>query len=626
MQARIPLMIQDPTTSKKYEGLPNLGLEGFNPKNEDFFLSGPVSRQIAVLDFDPDTGKLVEGAKWHKPPLQLKRGWYEDNEEDEKKRKRYDEYENLKLEDLTTPTFLQVNTFATVLKTIYMLRESEKEKDKDKGDTLGHSITWANGSPQLLVIPRAGYMKNAFYHRDSNSLQFFMFSPDDNPNQTVYTCLFRDIVSHETGHAIVDAIAPDLYHAQQSQALAMHESIADLTALLMAISSWNLNMIILKKNNGKITDSTEFSTIADNWRTELAEGGRELRNLLNSKNLNPESENCIKDEECHELCQVLSGSLYNVFLKIYEDFKGELEPYYAKDPKYSKNLWFHVSRSALYDYAAERFKQMIFRALDYLPPGDVSFVDYGRAIIAADSVGYSGEKRTQNIRDWLKDEFFERGIINDKDALDVNTFFKDDALDGFDVATFCKSDWVAYQFANTPKGRKLLCIPPDIPFEVLSPRLEVRKKPIGRPPLYDPNNIKEVHECIFKVAWDPIENNPIGWGIPEKRRFRVGTTLSLCWEDGTVLALLSSAPPDATNTDKRYSNQKQRSLIADEFEKKSENRTNFVKFLINEGLLKFNQHSLGPDGSPLLSCVQGEDLNGIMRISGSGKMLHIISR
>lgn len=626
MQAIIPLMIQDPTTSKKYAGLPNLGLEGFNPKNEDFFLSGPVSKQIAILDFDPDTGELVKGAKWHKPPLKRKRGWYEDNEADEKKRKRYDEYENLKLKDLTTPTFLQVNTFAIVLKTIYLLRESEKDKDKDKGDTLGHSIRWATGSPQLLVIPRAGYMKNAFYHRDTNSLQFFMFSPTNNPKQIVYTCLFRDIVAHETGHAIIDAIAPDLFHAQQNQALAMHESIADLTALLMAISSWNLNRIILKKNQGQIKDSTDFSTIADNWRAELREGGRHLRDLRNNKSLNPKSENYIKSEECHELCEVLSGALYNIFLKIYEDFKCELEPYYAKNPILNKNLCINVSRSALYDYAAERFKQMIFRALDYLPPGDVSFVDYGRALIAADSVGYFGEERTQNIRDWLKEEFFERGIINDKDALDVNTFFKDDALDGFDVASLCRSDWMAYQFANSSEGRRLLCIPPDIPFEVLSPRLEVRKKSIGKPPLYNPDNVKEVHECIFKIAWDPIENNPIGWGIPEKRRFRVGTTLSLRWEDGTVLVLLSSAPPDATNTDKRYSNQKQRSLIAEEFEKKSQNRTNFVKFLLDEGVLKFNQHSLSPDGTPLLSCVQGEDLNGIMRIRGSGKMLHIISR
>jgi hypothetical protein len=624
MQARIPLMIQDPTTSKRYGGLGigGMGLEGFNPKKEEFFLSGPISKQVAVLDFSPETGELVEGAKWHKPPLEAKIGWYVNE-----KGKRLDKYKELDLADLTTPAFLQVNAFATVLKTIYMLRESEKEKDKDKGDTLGRSITWANRSPQLLVIPRAGRMKNAFYSRDSNSLQFFMFSPADNPNQTVYTCLYRDIVAHETGHAIVDGIAPDLYDSQQNQALAIHESIADLTALLMAISSWPLSRIVLNKNHGNIKNSTDFSTIAADWRTELEEGGRHMRDLLNEKNLNPESENCVKSDECHELSEVLSGALYKVLVKMHEDFKDQLEPHYAKDPRSSSDPRYYASRSALYDYAAERFKQMIFRALDYLPPGDISFIDYGRALAAADSVGYQGEECTRKICNWIKTEFFERNIISDKVALDVPTFFEDDALKGVNISNLHKSDWVAYQFANSPKGRSLLCIPPDIPFEVLSPRLEVRKKPIGKPPLYNPADIQGTHECIFKVAWDAIEKNPIGPGYPEKRRVRIGTTLVLYWENGLVLTLLTTAPPHETNTKHRYVNEKQRSAAADEYERKQESRTNFMKCLIEEGLLKFNQHSFGPDGrTPLLSCVQAEDLDGIMRIKGSGKMLHIIAK
>jgi hypothetical protein len=622
MQARIPLMIQDPTASKRYEGL-GLGVEGFNPKKEDFFLSGPISKQIAVLDFDPETGALVEGAKWQKPPPKLKRGWYLNE-----KGKRLDKYKELDIADLTTPAFLQVNAFATVLKTIYMMRESEKEKDKDKGDTLGHSITWANRSPQLLVIPRAGYMKNAFYHRDSNSLQFFMFSPADNPNQTVYTCLYRDIVAHETGHAIIDGLAPDLYDAQQGQALAIHESIADLTALLMAISSWSLSKIVLKKTHGQLGDSTDFSTIAEDWKTELKKGGRHMRDLLNKKNLNPTSENCVRNlssPECHELSEVLSGALYNVLINMHEDFKDALEPYYAKDPTFNRDPRYYASRSALYDYAAERFKQMVFRALDLLPPGDISFIDYGRALIAADAIGYPEEERTQKIRDWIKSEFLERNIISDKDALDVKTFFEHDSLKGIDVSNLHKSDWFAYRFANSPEGRSLLCIPPDMPFEVLSPRLEVRKRPIGKPPLYNP--AEETHECIFKVAWDHVEPNQVRLGYPKERRVRIGTTLVLYWETGLVLALLTTAPPHKTNTKLRYANEKQRSAVADEFKRKQESRTNFIKCLIDEGLLKFNQHGVGLDGhTPLLSCVQADKLDGVMRIKGSGKMLHIIAK
>jgi hypothetical protein len=49
--------------------------------------------------------------------------------------------------------------------------------------------------------------------------------------------LSRDIVSHETGHAIIDGVAPDLYNAVTPQSLALHEAMADLAALLLAFET-----------------------------------------------------------------------------------------------------------------------------------------------------------------------------------------------------------------------------------------------------------------------------------------------------------------------------------------------------------------------------------------------------
>ena len=103
----------------------------------------------------------------------------------------------------------------------------------EEGDTLGRRLNWGFNGPQLLIVPVAGEWANAFYEREAHCLQFFYFNSQQ-AGQRVYTALSHDIVSHETGHAILDGIAPDLYHSITPQSLALHEGIADLVALVIA--------------------------------------------------------------------------------------------------------------------------------------------------------------------------------------------------------------------------------------------------------------------------------------------------------------------------------------------------------------------------------------------------------
>ena len=52
-----------------------------------------------------------------------------------------------------SPGQIALSAFGTVLETIQMF---------ERPDVLGHRLAWAFGSPQLLVVPRAGIWKNAF--------------------------------------------------------------------------------------------------------------------------------------------------------------------------------------------------------------------------------------------------------------------------------------------------------------------------------------------------------------------------------------------------------------------------------------------------------------------------------
>jgi hypothetical protein len=565
MKVRVPIMIQDPMTAR-YKGMKLV--EGFYIIGEDVFLDGPVTRRVAVLDFDPDTGALVPGVRFRPPPPGRVLGAYEIEDE----------------EDIYSPGFLQVNALATVLRTLAMF---------EREDTLGRRVSWAFDGPQLLVVPRAGEWANAYYERDSHSLQLFYFKDPGGPGQVVYTALSRDIVAHETGHAILDGIAPDLYHAVTPQSLALHEAIADLTALLMAFQSHTLRKTVLDQTGGSIENSTAFSSVAEEFGRACDPDSPLgcLRSLLNRKNLRKGDPDCVTRNEPHELSEVLSGALYSVMVRIHEKLK---EAYSGADS--AKR--FTVSGKAL-AVGANRLKCMVFRALDYLPPGEVSFADMGRAILAVDQAAYPDEQAERN---WMRDEFVTRCMVPDAPSLGVQTNFQHPALDGIDLQTLVDSDWAAYDFAN--RNRELLSIPSEIPFKV-RPRQDVTKL------YHHTGGNRKVRECLFKVSWDHVEKSPtIGRGFPSRRRVTVGTTLAIDWDTRTIRAHLTS----------------DRSNRPEELREQREDRDLMLRRLADEDLLELSRHGIGPDEKPLRSVVRAESTQGVIRVRGTGRMLHIARR
>lgn len=546
MKARLPMMLDDPETSR-YAGLDDF--EMFDTRDEDFFLDGPVSRRVAVLDFDAANGAVLPGARFADPGKR-KLGGYDCPAE----------------EGIFGRSFQQVNAFATVLRTMYMYEEP---------DALGRRLTWAFGAPQLLVVPRAGEMANAFYERESHSLQLFHISRAGKP--PACACLSRDIIAHETGHAILDGIAPDLYNSLTPQSLALHEAIADLTALLMSFRSSKLRQAVLKATNGSIADSTAFATVAPEFGMARDPTGaaRYLRSLLNEKTLDRADTsldengvpNRVNRYEPHSLSEALSGALYTVMVKIH----GALSTGYSGSGK------------ALF-VGGERFKRMILRALDYLPPGEVSFGDYGRAILASDQAAHPKDGQE---RQWICDELVRRALVPDKAALEVETNVRYRPLAKVDLQTLADSDWAAYRFAD--RNREFLGIPKGLAFRV-RPRLDTTKlyyRTQGAEP-------EPIRELIFKVSWDQEEPNGTGsppLQIPGLRQITVGTTLAIDWETRTVRARLTSQWKGEQPAD----------------------RDEMLRKLAAAG-------ALSEDGR---SGLRVESSNGVIRVRATARMLHV---
>jgi hypothetical protein len=555
-------MVQDQWTAEQKGMDPT---EDVDITREGYFLDGPVTRRVAVLDFDPNTGVLVPGTPFVPPDSGKKLGRYDIP-------KGGDQY------DLGSAAFRNVSVWATVLETMYMFEEN---------DVLGRELSWSFPGNQLLIVPRAGKWANAFYERSSRSLQFFYMTAGEGIGRNIYTSLSRDIVAHETGHAILDGITPWLYDAITPQSLALHEAIADLTALHMAFRSHKLRERVLDQTGGKITESTAFSAVAEEFGRARDPNGRStrLRSLLNSKVLRPDVR-----LDPHELSEVLTGALYKLMVDLHESKKEQLRAEEATDER-------SISGQALW-FAASQFKRMLFRALDYLPPGEISFADYGRALLAADQASHPDAEQA---RASLRKEFVARGIVPNESSLEVRTGFEEPAVTAADLESLVNSDWAAYQFAE--RSRDLLGIPETVPFYV-PPRLDVTKE------YHQAREIERVRECVFKVSWEHIEDNPkeLRRRYASRRRMSVGTTLAIDWGTRRVRALLTTNPD---------------LLPAAEARLLKEDRNEMLRNLARRGLL----HRVGGGGrrttEPGLPGAIALITDGVLRVRGSARLLHV---
>ncbi len=597
MKVKLPLMIQDSVASQQ-KGMELV--ERYEFENEVFFLDGPVTERIAVLDFDEKTGELLPGATFI-PPRNKTPGSYD--------------VQSPSPGSLISRQFNQVSVLATILKTMDIVEDER---------VLGRRLHWAFDAPQLLVVPRAGEWANAYYERDTHSLQFFYFK-SKRSQEMVYTSLSRDIVSHETAHAILDGIAPDLYDALTPQSLALHEAFADMMAVIMAIRSTTLAKTVLEQTHGSLNYITAFSSIGEEFGFER-HGGHSLRDLSQVIKMN-----ALFSVEPHELSTVLSSALYEMLTQIYEERRKELvalEGGNFSDPAFS------LSGKAL-ALSAQQFARMIFRALDYLPPGEISFADYGRAILAADKAAFPTKG---HYREFLRQAFLDREIVPHKSALNIETNFEFALERPVDLNDLVESDWVAYQFAN--QYRDLLQIPEGIESFRVHRRLKTEK-------LLNEGG-RKVEDIVYKVSWDHIEDNAVGGGLPDRRRITAGTTLVINAdrsrdaevETGGGFVEMVQMPASKLDEAQSFNPDRQRRqmrtirggkdtllirarLTSDLSESQRMARDAMLERLLREGLVEVDDHAIGPDGKLRANIIHAQTRNNVLKLNGTGRMLHI---
>ena len=171
----------------------------------------------------------------------------------------------------------------------------------------------------LNVNPMAGFDANAYYDREG--LKFFYFTRN---NQTVYTALSSDIVSHELGHALLDAIRPDLFSAASMEAWAFHESFGDIHAILCALHHPKVVDYAWEQTGGDLRKSNIVSRVAEQFGIALGKNLGLRDGANNYKYVNPASLPAKPNSpdalarEPHSFSQIMTGAFYEVFCSLVE--------------------------------------------------------------------------------------------------------------------------------------------------------------------------------------------------------------------------------------------------------------------------------------------------------------------
>jgi len=373
------------------------------------------------------------------------------------------------------PQFHQQMVYAVAMKTIEHFESA-----------LGRPVLWRPGpNPansfddsifirQLPIRPHALRQANAFYSPQDVALLFGYFEasaddPGDHmPGSRVYACLSHDIVAHETTHAILDGIHRRFNEPTNLDVLALHEGFADIVALMQHFTIPGVLEHEIRGTRGDIEAESLLGSLAVQFGH--ATGGRgALRDAIGRfengvwKRFVPDPADLQKRQTPHSRGAILVGAVFDAFIAIYKERIADLLristggtgvlPSGAIHPDLVRRLADEAAKSA------SHVLNMCIRALDYLPPVDVTFFEYLRALITADFDLVTDDHH--NYRVAFVESFRRRGIypLNlDTPTRDTLRTLSVDTLrwQGLDPSTFTKEVWQAIQkqYAGIVRGLK----------------------------------------------------------------------------------------------------------------------------------------------------------------------------
>lgn len=341
---------------------------------EEPLTEGPSGEYVEVVDFDPASGLFYAPVNPNDPLLLAQNGLPPSE---------------------GRPQFHQQMVYAVAMKTI---RNFER--------ALGRKVLWSPISPpdgdysklvdngyvqKLRIYPHGLREENAYYSPDKKALLFgyFRAHPEEGarslPGGRIFTCLSHDIVAHETTHAILDGVHRRFIEGTTLDSLAFHEAFADIVALLQHFTMPEVVRHQLSAQQGRLRARTWLTGLAKQFgdahgmRTALREG------IDTENGEEPKQGAYAAEPEPHARGAYLVAAVFDAFVTIFEHRTADLMRLFAGSgrgdlhPDLVRRLADEASKSA------DHMLRICVRALDYVPPVDIRFGEFLRAMITADA-------------------------------------------------------------------------------------------------------------------------------------------------------------------------------------------------------------------------------------------------
>ena len=416
--------IQDPLVAREK---PKFGILPIDIRREPGLGDGPTSARFAVVDYNMDSATLNDPAVWNS---------------DQRR------FEGKQGQPLTPD---QKDTFQFHQTNVWAVARSVLDFYEGRYYGMGRSIPWGFDGSRLILVPHAGFGKNAFYDRRSKSLQFYYYGTKKDPK---FTCLSHDIIAHEMGHAMLDGIRPLYYDFTSVETAAFHEYIGDLTAILMFLRNNTARKITAWESDGDLSRKTLLNGLAEELGKDI-NGFQALRDAHEKIHYKT-----VKGSNSpHDSSRVLTSANYEILIRIAN--------LYRNDPNHD-----FTPMQAL-AHATPRFTRIALQAIDLCPPMDIRFIDYARAVLHNFEIHEPYRSpRAKAISDIISAVFHEWGLcsVSNKPhaggACDLQPYALPTRLPIYhNITDVSRSRSAAYYYIND--NRKALRIPPHQDLEIV---------------------------------------------------------------------------------------------------------------------------------------------------------------